>query len=286
MGLTSTKAKQVLEEFGPNVLTPPPRVPLWLLFLYQFGNLLMILLIFAGILSIASWAAQGVGGDPTNLYLGVLLLIVVLVTCYETFAQEAKSDSLMEKFRALVPEKASVIRDGNTIPVGAEEIVVGDIIRLKSGDKIPADCRVIQNSSMKVDQSMITGESEPVDNSVQPVDEKPLEAKNIIFNGSLVVDGSCLAVVIRTGDDTLIGGMVGLTADTGKSASTLKADIEYFVKVLTIFATLQGLFIFFVGIGRGLDPLNTFIQGFIIILIANVPQGLPSTVTGWELFKF
>jgi sodium/potassium-transporting ATPase subunit alpha len=85
-----------------------------------------------------------------NLYLGVLLYFVVIITCYETYSQEAKSDSLMEQFRAMVPEKASVVRDGVMKPLDTSELVVGDIIRLKSGDKVPADCRIIFNESMKV----------------------------------------------------------------------------------------------------------------------------------------
>jgi sodium/potassium-transporting ATPase subunit alpha len=185
----------------------------------------------------------------------------------------------MEKFRALVPEKASVIRDGTMAPISAAELVIGDVIRLQSGDKIPADCRVIQNSSLKVDQSMITGESEPVDSTVIAADHKPLEAKNLVFNGSLVVDGSCFAVVVRTGDQTLIGGMVELTGDARDNVSTLKKDMEYFVSKLAIFAFIQGILVLIVGIARGLDPLNTFISGFIVIILSNVPEGLPSTVT-------
>eukprot|EP01038_Epipyxis_sp_PR26KG_P014472 gene14472-19426_t len=244
-GLTSSKAADLMKEYGPNVLTPPPRVPLWLLFLLQFANLLIILLLIVAIISLILFAV-----DPTQLYqlyLGVLLLIVIFVTCYETFSQEAKADSLMEKFRALVPAQAAVIRDGTMSMIDASEIVIGDIIRLKSGDKIPADCRIILNQSMKVDQSMITGESEPVDSSTVAKDPNALEAKNIIFNGSLVVDGGCYAVAIRTGDGTLIGTMVELTGDVGKSASTLKADLDYFVKILTVFALIQAAAVFIVG---------------------------------------
>ena len=93
---------------------------------------------------------------------------------------------------------------------------------------------MVHNLSMKVDQAMITGESEPVESSVVASDVKALEARNIVFNGSLVVDGGALVVAIRTGDATLIGTMVELTGDTGKSQSTLKADIEYFVKVCLV----------------------------------------------------
>jgi len=276
-GLTTIQAQEMLEQFGPNCLTPPAKIPLWLLFLIQFLNFFMLLLIAAGVISIIAYAIPP--NDPTNLYLGILLLIVVFVTCYETFSQEAKSDELMEKFRALVPERASVIRDGVTSLVPSEDLVVGDIILLKSGDKIPADCRLIHVESMKVDQSMVTGEAEPVESSVRCKDPNPLEAKNIIFNGSLVVDGSGLCVVIRTGDETLIGSMVELTGDTNKEASTLKADVEKFVILLTKFALAQAILIFVVGVIRGIPPVEAFIQGFIIILVANVPQGLPSTIT-------
>jgi sodium/potassium-transporting ATPase subunit alpha len=276
-GLTTEKAAEVLEEFGPNVLTPPPRVPLWLLFLLQFTSLLMVLIEVTGLACFILYAIDQ--SDPTNLYVAVLLYVVLIVTCYETFSQEAKSDSLMEKFRALVPEAASVIRDGVLKPIGASEIVIGDVIVLKSGDKIPADCRVIHNQSMKVDQSMITGESESVDIRVHAVDSNSLEARNIIFSGSLVVDGGGMAVVIRTGDATLIGNMVELTGNVGKCSSTLKADLEHFVKSMTFFALIQSMLIFVVGIARGLNPLDCFIQGFVVILIGNVPQGLPTTVT-------
>ncbi len=147
-GLKSAQAEELLAKMGPNVLTPPPRVPLWLLFLLQFTNLLMVLLNITALLCIILFLV-----DTTvwvNLYLGVFLFIVVLITCYETFSQEAKSDSLMEKFRALVPQQASVIRDGAMRPIDASQLVIGDIIRLKSGDKIPADCRIIYNESLKV----------------------------------------------------------------------------------------------------------------------------------------
>ena len=276
-GLTTAKAAELLEQYGPNVLTPPPRVPHWLLFLLQFTNLLMVLLIITATLCIVLFLIA-----PTNfvnLYLGVLLFIVIFITCYETYSQEAKSDSLMEKFRAMVPEQAAIIRDGVMRPMNACDIVIGDLIRLKSGDKVPADCRIILNQSMKVDQAMITGESEPVDSTVVAADPNALEARNIIFNGSLVVDGGCLAVAIRTGDATLIGTMVEMTSDVGKSASTLKTDIDYFVRVLTLFALFQAVLVFVVGLSKGLDPFQLFVNGFVVIMIGNVPQGLPSTVT-------
>ena len=160
-GLSTKKAKEILAELGPNVLTPPPKVPLWVLFLLQFLNLLMVLLMITAILCIVLFFVTWVW---YNLYIGVLLIVVVFITCYETFAAEAKSDSLMEKFRSLVPEQASVIRDGVMIPLDATQLVLGDIIRLKAGDKVPADCRIILNESMKVGNLILfLSRSNPVD---------------------------------------------------------------------------------------------------------------------------
>lgn len=276
-GLTNAKASANLEQFGLNVLTPPPSLPGWLLFLLQFTNLLMVLLEVTATACLVIWIVDR--SVMANLYIAVLLYIVIIATCYECYEQESKSAGLMDKFRSLIPQEASVIREGELKPISASHLTVGDVIRLKSGDKVPADCRVIVNQGMKADQSMITGENEPVEVQVIAADPHALEAKNIIFNGSLVVDGGCIAVVIRTGDNTLIGSMVELTGDTTSANSTLKADIEYFVKMLALFALIQSVLVFVVGCSKGIAPVTVFIQGFVTIMIGNVPQGLPTTVT-------
>ena len=244
-------------------------MPLWLLFLLQFANILMIMLMMIGIVALAFFINSPDTGWR-NLLIALVLWFTVFITCYETFTQEAKADELMEKFRAMIPAQTTVTRDG----------VPGDIIKIGSGDKIPADCRVIFSQSLKVDQSMITGESEPIDVSVDSKNQNALESKNIVFNGSLCVDGTAIAVAIRTGDYTLIGKMVSLTGDVGKSSSTLQRGIVYFVRVVAIFALFQALAVMIVsGVVYGVNIQSLFIQGFITIMIGNVPQGLPSTMT-------
>jgi magnesium-transporting ATPase (P-type) len=116
---------------------------------------------------------------------------------------------------------------------------------------------------MMVDQAMITGESEAVESQVDAASKAPLEARNIVFSGSLVVDGSCLAVVIRTGDNTLMGTMVELTGDVGKGSSNLKKDIELFVFYITIFALIQAFAVLIAGIVMGRSIVFTFVNGFI-----------------------
>jgi magnesium-transporting ATPase (P-type) len=148
VGLTSQSAEALLSKHGPNVITPPPKLPLWLLFLIQFTSALMIILEVTALLCIILYIVNP--SELNNLYLGVLLFIVVIITCYETYSQEAKADSLMEEFRAMVPSQTSVMRDGILKPINTADLVIGDILRVKLGDKVPADCRVIFNESMKV----------------------------------------------------------------------------------------------------------------------------------------
>ncbi|RYY84793.1 hypothetical protein EON63_08575 [archaeon] len=127
-GLSNVAAENMLKEYGPNVLTPPPKLPLWALFLLQFMSALMVLLEITALLCIILFIINQEVMD--NLYLGLLLFLVVFITCYETYSQEAKSDNLMEQFRAMVPAQASVIREGNMRPINTSELVLGDIIRL------------------------------------------------------------------------------------------------------------------------------------------------------------
>ena len=188
-GLKPVQAAELLKKFGPNSLTPPPRTPGWLLFALQFTNLFMILLIVAALLSIIIYVLYG---EPSDLYLGVILFIVVLATCYETYAQEVKvrdttafarrrlrapaarlpcplsrpsplvlqSEDFLESLKTLVPEMTIATRGGEQVSVKVEDLVIGDVIKLRFGDKVPADCRVVHTQGLKVDQTSITGESE------------------------------------------------------------------------------------------------------------------------------
>ena len=276
-GLTSESAAALLASDGPNILTPPDRVPLWLLFLSQFCNLLIVLLLVASLLSFILFAI-----NPTeyrDLYLGIILFVVAVATCTETYLQEATADGLMQKFRALVPDHCMVIRGGVVHTVPAETLVAGDILFLKSGDKVSADCRVISCEALMVNQSMITGESDAIQASVVPTSTNPLEARNLLFNGSLVVGGSAYAVAVRTGDATLVGTIVELTGTASKGGSTLRHELDFFVNILLVIALVQAIAVLIVGFARGYDPITVVVYGVVVVFVANVPQGLPSTVT-------
>lgn len=144
--------------------------------------------------------------DPSNLYLGIVLAVVVFITGMVTFAQNAKSDSIMEGFKNFIPPKCKVFRDGKTELIVASKVVVGDLIEIRMGDRIPADIRIVSSDEMKVDNSSLTGESEPLIRAIECSDpEKILETKNVAFFGTLCNNGKGKGIVFNIGDDTIIG---------------------------------------------------------------------------------
>uniref|UniRef100_A0A7N6B021 Sodium/potassium-transporting ATPase subunit alpha n=1 Tax=Anabas testudineus TaxID=64144 RepID=A0A7N6B021_ANATE len=163
-GLTNAKAAEVLLRDGPNALTPPPTTPEWVKFCRQLFGGFSILLWTGAILCFLAYAIQAAteeepAGD--NLYLGIVLTAVVVITGCFSYFQEAKSSKIMESFKNMVPQQALVIREGEKVQINAEEVVAGDLIEVKGGDRIPADVRVVSAHGCKVDNSSLTGESEP-----------------------------------------------------------------------------------------------------------------------------
>ena len=261
LGLSRSQAKSLLGKFGRNKLTPPAKLPLWCLFLLQFTSLYNILLLIAAFLSLIGYVIPPL--DLVDLYIAVLLLMSVTITALVDCRQEAKSDEVMKSFLSTVPEAVAVVREGQLFSVDAEELVLGDVIRLNVGDRVPADCRIIENADLQVDQSILTGESDVVICSLEPSKDDPVEAGNIVFKGCLVLSGSCVALVIRTGDTTLIGCVTQTASSAEKKVKSLRTDVDAVVRSISKVSLLWALVIFIVGVSRGLPFLSTFIRGFI-----------------------
>ena len=163
-GLTASQAKAGIEKHGPNALTPPPTTPEWVKFLQAlFGGFAMLLWLGAVLCFIAYSIQATTMEEPPddNLYLGVVLTAVVVITGIFSYYQESKSSKIMESFKNMVPQYALCLRDGEKVTIKAEELTLGDIIEVKFGDRIPADIRVLEARGFKVDNSSLTGESEP-----------------------------------------------------------------------------------------------------------------------------
>ena len=276
-GLLEEVAAEKLKSEGKNVLSPPKKTPEWLKFLLHFTNFFMILLNVAGLLSCIAYVLDKT--QPINLYTGIILFVVVFLTSCISYFQERVSSNVMKTFKKMLPAKCTVIREGIEMQVMAEVLVPGDLVKISSGDRIPADLRVILSRDCKVEASSITGESKPVSCTVDMSDQNPLETRNLMFSGSLCLSGEAYGVVVRTGDKTLIGSIARLAGREKKKMTTLQIEVHHFVVFISVLSVVMGMIFFIVGVARHEKPLETFINGFLVIIVANVPEGLPATVT-------
>nr|CAH0111942.1 unnamed protein product [Daphnia galeata] len=280
-GLTSQQAKANLERDGPNCLTPPKTTPEWIKFCKQlFGGFSMLLWVGA-ILCYVAYAIEysqnpDILGD--NLYLGIVLTTVVVVTGCFSYYQESKSSKIMESFKNLVPQSALVIRDGQKQTVKAEEVCRGDIVEVKFGDRIPADIRVIEARQFKVDNSSLTGESEPQSRGPEFTNDNPLETKNLAFFSTNAVEGTAKGIIISIGDNTVMGRIAGLASGLSSGQTPIAKEIEHFIHIITGVAVFLGVSFFIIALALGYNWLDAVI--FLIgIIVANVPEGLLATVT-------
>ncbi|TKC49856.1 hypothetical protein EI555_011817, partial [Monodon monoceros] len=280
-GLTTARAAEILARDGPNALTPPPTTPEWVKFCRQlFGGFSMLLWIGAILCFLAYGIQAATEEEPQNdnLYLGVVLSAVVIITGCFSYYQEAKSSKIMESFKNMVPQQALVIRNGEKMSINAEEVVVGDLVEVKGGDRIPADLRIISANGCKVDNSSLTGESEPQTRSPDFTNENPLETRNIAFFSTNCVEGTARGIVVYTGDRTVMGRIATLASGLEGGQTPIAAEIEHFIHIITGVAVFLGVSFFILSLILEYTWLEAVI--FLIgIIVANVPEGLLATVT-------
>jgi sodium/potassium-transporting ATPase subunit alpha len=274
-GLSSEEAARRLERDGLNQLTPPPVTPLWLKFvMHLFGGFAILLWVGA----ILCFIVYGINADGENLTLGIVLTAVVVVTGIFSFYQEFKSDSVMAGFLKLSETETEVLRDGKFVSINANLVVKGDVIKIEKGFKVAADMVVIESNGIKVDNSSLTGESEPQKRSNVMTDELPFRTRNIVFFSTNCTEGVGLGVAVRTGDTTAIGQIAMFTTQGEKPDTLMKAEIKNFVHIISSIAFALGIIFFILAVITGYRVLDAAI--FTIgIIVANVPEGLLATVT-------
>jgi len=280
-GLTSDQAKKNLEEYGLNALTPPPTTPEWVKFCQNlFGGFAMLLWVGAILCFVAYSIQASAFEEPPddNLYLGIVLTAVVVVTGIFSYYQESKSSKIMESFKNLVPQYALVWRDGEKVTLKAEELTPGDIIEVKFGDRVPADIRVLEARGFKVDNSSLTGESEPQARGPEKTHDNPLETKNLAFFSTNAVEGTAKGMVVNIGDNTVMGRIAGLASGLDTGETPIAKEIAHFIHLITGVAVFLGVTFFIIAFILGYHWLDAVI--FLIgIIVANVPEGLLATVT-------
>merc|ERR1711994_97279 len=280
-GLTDDQVKKGIAEYGLNQLTPPPTTPEWIKFCQCLFSGFAMLLWFGAILCFLAYGIQASAYEEPpddNLYLGIVLSAVVTVTGIFSYYQEAKSAKIMESFKNLVPQYAVVRRNGEKITVKAAELTLGDIVEIKFGDRVPADLRVIEARGFKVDNSSLTGESEPQTRSPEFTNENPLETRNLAFFSTNAVEGTCVGMVVNIGDNTVMGRIAGLASGLEGGQTPIAKEIEHFIHIITAVAVFLGVSFFIIAFILGYNWLDAVI--FLIgIIVANVPEGLLATVT-------
>jgi len=196
---------------------------------------------------------------------------VVIITGIFSYYQEAKSNSIMDSFKNLVPQYANVIRNGEAITIRAEELTIGDIVMVKFGDRIPADIRVLDAHSFKVDNSSLTGESEPQTRSAEFTHDNPLETKNIAFFSTNALEGTAKGMVIKIGDTTVMGRIAGLASGLETGQTPIAKEIERFIHLITAVAVALGVTFMIVAIILEYSYVDAVV--FLIgIIVANVPE--------------
>ncbi|KAJ8972442.1 hypothetical protein NQ317_000033 [Molorchus minor] len=256
-GLSHAKAKENLERDGPNALTPPKTTPEW---------------------PTQSWLVQWRNPPMITFILASYCLLLLSLQVYFRTIKKVKVQKIMESFKNMVPQFATVIREGEKLTLRAEELVLGDVVEVKFGDRIPADIRIIESRGFKVDNSSLTGESEPQSRSPEFTHENPLETKNLAFFSTNAVEGTAKGVVISCGDNTVMGRIAGLASGLDTGETPIAKEIHHFIQLITGVAVFLGVTFFVIAFILGYHWLDAVI--FLIgIIVANVPEGLLATVT-------
>ncbi|KAL0079975.1 hypothetical protein F4703DRAFT_1871952 [Phycomyces blakesleeanus] len=277
-GLTSTQAANVLAATGQNILSPPKKRHPILKYLDCVRKLFNLLLILAGVLD---YILLGIDfkANFQNTYLGAILIGVALLNAFIEFYQEQKSAALLESFLNMIPAKCMVVRDHRIQQLDAINLVIGDVVFIRMGDKVPADLFIFAGSELKVDNSSLTGESDPQERGPINTQQSLFEAENIVFNGTLAVAGEAYGIVVRTGDNTVLGQIAGLTAGEDKIPSPLSQEIDQFVKIIATIAFSTAIIFFGIGFPVNHNNVSLTLNFAISVFVAWVPEGLPATVT-------
>ncbi|CAD8136306.1 unnamed protein product [Paramecium pentaurelia] len=279
-GLTQEQAAAKNQQYGDNKLTEKIKKPWWIKLILEMVQPFSILLWIA---SIMCFVLYGVNPDAlgakSNLWLAIILIAIILLTGSITYNQSAKADALMEGFKNFLPQRCIAIRGGEKVEVPAEKLVPGDIIEIKMGDKIPADVRIIQSREMKVDNSALTGECDPLLRVTELTSENPLETKNLAFFGTLCKEGSGKGLVIQIGDNTVMGQIADLATGGETPETPLNKELKRFVILISCIAVGLGILFLILSLVVEDASVDTAVGQAIGIIVANVPEGLLGCIT-------
>ncbi|ACV63136.1 ATPase, P-type (transporting), HAD superfamily, subfamily IC [Desulfofarcimen acetoxidans DSM 771] len=269
-GLDEEEAANRLIRFGRNELAKPPKVPLWQMFLGQFKDFMVLVLLAATVISgfLGEWADA------------VTIMIIVVVNAVLGFVQEYRAEKSMEALKQLTAPEAKVQRDGQEKRIPAIALVPGDIVLLESGDKIPADLRLLEAHNLAIEESTLTGESVPVRKQpgILPEGTGLGDMNNMAFQGTVVTRGRGKGLVVATGMATEMGQIAGLIHSSEEEATPLQRRLAQLGKILVSSCLAICALVVAVGVMRGEPAYQMFLAG-VSLAVAAIPEGLPAIVT-------
>ena len=276
-GLNNQEVQKRQEKQGKNKLKEKQKENIIIKFIKQFNDFMIIILIIASIISAVVSYIQG-----QNDYIdSIIIIAIVVLNAIMGLIQEKKAEKSIESLKKLTPQIAKVIRNGEMQEILAEELVQGDVIELSDGNYVPADCRIIEEFNLKIEESSLTGETEPVAKTNQVINKEDIplgDMKNMAFMASIVVSGRGKAIVTETGMNTKIGQIANMIIENEAPETPIQKKLGEVGKILGIVCLAICAIIFIIGIIKKIEPVEMFMTS-VGLAVAAIPEGLPAIVT-------
>ena len=270
-GLTEEEAEKRLKQFGQNKLDEGETVPAFFLFLAQFKDFMVIVLLVATLIS-------GLLGEYID---AITIILIVLLNGILGFIQERKAEKSLAALKELSAPQMMILRDGEWVKVTSTEVVTGDIVKITSGDRVGADIRIIESKGLRIEESALTGESVPVQKTQDVLSGEDLsvgDQENMAFMGTMVTQGSGIGVIVATGMKTEMGKIAHLLQSAETMVTPLQRKLEQLGKVLILVALFLTALVVLIGVYQGHDAYIMFLAG-VSLAVAAIPEGLPAIVT-------
>jgi Ca2+-transporting ATPase len=270
-GLSAAKAQELLLKHGPNELAEKKKKTLFMMFLDQFKDFMILVLMAAAIIS-------GIIGDATDT---IAIVVIVALNAVIGFVQEYRAEKAMALLRKMAAQSALALRDGNPVNIPASQLVPGDVVMLEAGKIVPADMRLIETAQLKVEEAALTGESLPVEKHTRPLHDEHLsigDRKNMAYKGTIVSYGRGRGTVTATGMATELGKIAAMLQEEEEVKTPLQKRLAAFGQKLALAVLAICAIVFGVGVLRGEQPLLMLLTA-ISLAVAAIPEALPAVIT-------
>jgi len=269
-GLSQSAAQQKFVEYGPNGLQAKKKKPAWLLFLMQFKDFMILVLVAAAVIS-------AIAGDRVD---AIIILVIVFLNTVVGFVQEYRAEKAMEALKKMASPQTTVLRDGKVNTIDSADLVPGDVVLMEAGNMVPADLRLLEAQSLKVIESSLTGESVAIDKVTAVIEEDNLplgDRINMVYKSTQVTNGRGKGIVIATGMNTEIGRIARMLQEE-ETSTPLQRRMTDFGKKLTYIILAICVVLFGVGLLRGEEPIDMLLVS-ISLAVAAIPEALPALIT-------